>query len=166
MQSRHTLPGWYGLGYALEQFVAAGEPHSDRLALLQGMYSDWPFFRTVIDNAQMILGKADLTIAERYAELSPDPQVAASVFGLIRAENERTTRMICQVAQIPRLLDTMPVLRTAIDRRNPYIDPLSFIQVELLRRLRADPDGPNHNELEDAILLSISGLAAGLMNTG
>jgi phosphoenolpyruvate carboxylase len=179
MQSRHTLPGWYGLGYALEAFVEEertsavnsptsdlAPPASDRLALLQHMYTDWPFFTTVIDNAQMILGKADLNIAELYAELVPDPAVAAVVYSAVSEEYERTTRMICQVARIDTLLATSPVLQTAIARRNPYIDPLSYIQVELLRRLRAAPDGPDHTQLEDAILLSISGVAAGLMNTG
>ncbi|HWQ11549.1 MAG TPA: phosphoenolpyruvate carboxylase [Roseiflexaceae bacterium] len=187
MQSRHTLPGWYGLGYALETFVVEGDGRraagdgqapltssppaqrsaaEDRLALLQVMYNHWPFFRTVIDNAQMILGKADLHIAARYAELVPDPAIAEAIFSAISEEYERTTRMICQVARINRLLATSPVLQNAIARRNPYIDPLSFIQVELLRRLRADPQGAGHGELEDAILLSISGIAAGLMNTG
>jgi phosphoenolpyruvate carboxylase len=130
------------------------------------MYNHWPFFRTAIDNAQVILGKADLHIAERYAELVPDRAAAETVFRAVSDEYERTTRMICQVARIDRLLATSPVLQTAIARRNPYIDPLSYIQVELLRRLRANPDGPDHTELEDAILLSINGVAAGLMNTG
>jgi phosphoenolpyruvate carboxylase len=124
------------------------------------------FFRTMIDSAQMILGKADLRIAARYAELTPDPAVAARVYSAIQEEYERTTRMICQVAQIDELLAQSDVLRTSIARRNPYIDPMSFVQVELLRRLRADPAGPDHAALEDAILLSISGIAAGLKNTG
>ncbi|MFN8566223.1 MAG: phosphoenolpyruvate carboxylase [Kouleothrix sp.] len=169
MQSRHTLPGWFGLGYALEAFVAGERPeqeHGSKLALLQGMYANWMFFRTMIDSAQMILGKADLRIAARYAELTPDPAVAARVYSAIQEEYERTTRMICQVAQIDELLAQSDVLRTSIARRNPYIDPMSFVQVELLRRLRADPAGPDHAALEDAILLSISGIAAGLKNTG
>ena len=181
MQSRHTLPGWYGLGFALETFVrgqgsgvrdqGADSPDPrpltpDALGLLQEMYSNWPFFRTMIDNAQMILGKADLHIAERYAELVPEPEVAQAVFGQIRAEYERTRRMVCQVARIERLLDNTPVLQRSIVLRNPYVDPLSYIQVELLGRLRAAPDAPDHTALEDAILLSISGIAAGLKNTG
>jgi phosphoenolpyruvate carboxylase len=165
MQSRHTIPGWYGLGFALESFVQ--QPGSeDRLALLQEMYQRWAFFRSAIDNAQTILGKADLHIAERYAALVPEPAVAEAVFGAISAEYERTTRMICQVARIDRLLSNNPVLQNAIARRNPYIDPLSYMQVELLRRLRADPDGPERVAIEDAILMSISGIAAGLLNTG
>ena len=122
--------------------------------------------RAMIDNAQMILGKADLHIAERYAELAPEPRVAEAIFGAVRAEYERTSRMVCKVAKIRHLLDNSPVLQKSIARRNPYVDPLSYIQIELLRRLRTAPDGPDHTALEDVILLSISGIAAGLKNTG
>jgi phosphoenolpyruvate carboxylase len=163
MQSRHTLPGWYGLGFALEGFLADGE---GPLGLLTAMYERWPFFRTMIDSAQMILGKADLHIAARYAELCPDEAVRREIFGLISAEHERTKRMICEVAGVTELLEHAPVLRRSIALRNPYVDPLSYIQVELLDRLRAAPDGPAHAALEDAIMLSISGIAAGLKNTG
>jgi len=166
MQSRHTLPGWYGLGYALETFVSEGAATPNPLALLQQMYRDWPFFRSMIDSAQMILGKADLHVAERYAELTPDPEVAHEIFGAIKDEYARTCRLIAQVAMVDNLLDRSPVLQKSIARRNPYIDPMSYVQVELLRRLRADPEGPEHLVLEDAILLSISGIAAGLKNTG
>jgi phosphoenolpyruvate carboxylase len=202
MQSRHTLPGWYGLGFALERFISSGDAESSgqgdaearrqadsqarivnghnsplspglpvslssqRLELLQDMYANWMFFRSMIDSAQMILGKADLHIAERYAELTPDPTVAGRIFGEVQAEYERATRLICQVARIDQLLDRSPVLQRSIARRNPYIDPMSYVQIELLRRLRADPEGPEHAALEDAILLSISGIAAGLKNTG
>ncbi|HEU5097954.1 MAG TPA: phosphoenolpyruvate carboxylase [Roseiflexaceae bacterium] len=181
MQSRHTLPGWYGLGYALETFVAGDgswetgngsmppnpqPPTANPLALLQDMYAHWPFFRSMIDSAQMILGKADLHVAERYAELTPDQQVAREMFGAIKDEYVRASRLIPQIAKIDHLLDNSPVLQKSIARRNPYIDPMSYVQVELLRRLRADPEGPDHVGLEDAILLSISGIAAGLKNTG
>ncbi len=164
MQSRHTLPGWYGLGYALERFV--GESGAEAMELLQAMYAEWPFFSTMIDSAQMILGKADLHIASRYADLCLDAAVRGEIFGLIEAEHERTTRMICNVADVGELLEDQPVLRRSISLRNPYVDPMSYIQVELLERLRAAPEGPAHAALEDAIMLSISGIAAGLKNTG
>ena len=107
-----------------------------------------------------------LHIAERYAELVPDDAVGRAIFGTINEEYQRTSRMVCQVARIAHLLDNSPVLQRSIALRNPYVDPLSYIQIELLRRLRAAPEGPDHAELEDAILLSISGIAAGLKNTG
>jgi phosphoenolpyruvate carboxylase len=175
MQSRHTLPGWYGLGYALQSYInppdgvvprGAPETAAERLELLQEMYSNWAFFRTMIDNAQMILGKADMYIAEQYATLAPEPRIAEEIFGQIRAEYDRSVSAICDVAQVDELLGNSPVLQRSIARRNPYVDPLSFVQIELLRRLRADPDAENHAELEDVILLSISGIAAGLKNTG
>ncbi|MBC8162176.1 MAG: phosphoenolpyruvate carboxylase [Roseiflexaceae bacterium] len=180
MQSRHTLPGWFGLGYALDAYARGQESEirgqelisdprpliPDRLAMLQAMYKNWLAFRTIIDNAQMILGKADMHIARRYADLVPEPAIAAAVFSQIEDEYERAARMVKAVAQIDQLLDNIPVLKTSIARRNPYVDPLSYIQVELIKRLRNDPDGPQHAELEDAILCSISGIAAGLKNTG
>jgi phosphoenolpyruvate carboxylase len=163
MQSRHTIPGWYGIGSALESFVAGQDTN---VQLLREMYQHWPFFRTIVDNAQMILGKADLHIARRYAELVPDHAVAEQIFRTIEAEYQRAAYWVCQIVEAEQLLDKSPVLQRAIRRRNPYIDPLSFIQLSLLRRLRANPDQVDHAALEDAVLLSISGLAAGLLNTG
>jgi phosphoenolpyruvate carboxylase len=164
MQSRHTLPGWYGLGFALERFAEEGGDAA--LALLKAMYARWPFFRTMIDFAQLIVGKADLHIAARYAELCPDRAAREAVFGRIQAEHERTTRMICNVADIGEVLERSPVLLRSIARRNPYVDPLSYLQVELLERLRREPEGEARAALEDAIMLGISGIAAGLKNTG
>jgi phosphoenolpyruvate carboxylase len=163
MQNRHTLPGWYGIGYALEQYLGQ-EP--SRMDLLQQMYRSWPFFHTIIDNAQMILGKADMQIARRYTALVPDQALAQRIFGAVEEEYTRASQLICQIVGSARLLDSMPILQRAIHRRNPYIDPLSYIQIELLERLRADPNQPDHAALEDAVLLSINGLAAGLLNTG
>ena len=185
MQSRHTLPGWFGLGSALEAFVdgaTKGDPDDDgrrssappppgsagaeRLALLRQMYSEWPFFRTLLDNAQLIIAKADMGIARRYAELVADQALAERVFGTIREEYERTRRLICLVAEVDDVLDAQPVLQRAIRQRNPYVDPLSYIQIELLRRLRAGPPEAEQEALETAVLMSINGIAAGLKNTG
>ena len=138
MQSRHTLPGWYGLGFALERFAAEHEAQEDEaLALLQAMYRGWPFFQTMIDSAQMILGKSDLAIAACYAELCTDREAREAIFGLIQAEHQRTSRMILRVAGVGELLERAPVLRKSIAQRNPYVDPMSYIQVDLLERLRA-----------------------------
>ncbi|MBC8076211.1 MAG: phosphoenolpyruvate carboxylase, partial [Chloroflexales bacterium] len=163
MQSRYTLPGWYGLGIALEDFLAGD---AARAALLQEMYSRWPFFTTLIDNVQMILAKADMLVARQYADLVEDAQLREEIFGTIAAEYERTVRLVCQVTRVDVLLGNKPILQRSIARRNPYVDPLSAIQVELLCRLRAAPDAPDHAATEAAILLSINGIAAGLRNTG
>ncbi|HYF63495.1 MAG TPA: phosphoenolpyruvate carboxylase, partial [Herpetosiphonaceae bacterium] len=162
MQSRVTLPGWYGLGSALDAYVA----DAGGLETLREMYHSWPFFSTIIDNAQMILAKADMDIAERYAALVPDQALAGEIFGTIRAEYELTVARLCEVAQIDEVLASQPILGRSIKQRNPYVDPLSFVQIELLRRLRADPEGAEHQSIEDAMLLSINGIAAGLKNTG
>jgi phosphoenolpyruvate carboxylase len=162
MQSRHTLPGWYGLGTAVEQYLA--EDRDERLALLQTMYREWPFWKTTLDNAQMVLAKADLHIAERYASLVEDEQVRARMWQLIADEYRRTERAVCTVAGTDRLLDHAPTLQRSIRRRNPYVDPLSYIQVALLRRLRATQE--NDPMLEQTVLLTVNGIAAGLRNTG
>jgi phosphoenolpyruvate carboxylase len=163
MQSRHTLPGWYGLGHALSRFAAE---EAGALALLQEMEERWPFFRTMLESAQMILGKSDLHIAARYAELCPDRALGRAVFGAIEAEHALARRMICLVTGAEEILEHAPVVRRSIALRNPYVDPMSYLQVELLGRLRAAPAGPERAALEDAVMLSIAGIAAGLKNTG
>jgi phosphoenolpyruvate carboxylase len=168
MQSRHTIPGWYGLGSALAAFVDDGDPATsdERLTLLRRMYAEWPFFRTLLGNAQMILVKADLGIARLYADLVPDRQLGDTIYAEIAAEHQRSVQMIRAVAQVDDLLDDVPVLKRSISARNPYIDPLSYIQVELLRRLRGDVAEDEQDALELAVLMSINGIAAGLKNTG
>ncbi len=164
MQSRHTIPGWYGLGTALEQFCTQNS--TEGIELLQHMYREWLFFTTLIDNAQMILSKADMRIARSYADLVSDRALSERIFEKITDEHDRTVRLILQVTGQNELLSNTPILQLSIDRRNPYIDPLSAIQVELLRRLRATPEDASTAELREAVLLSINGIAAGLKNTG
>lgn len=167
MQSRHTLPGWYGLGTALASYAGKDE---QRLSCLRQMYEEWPFFRSTLDNAQMILSKADIHVASIYAGLVLDPHVRSTVWPRIREEYERTREWVVRVAGLEQLLDNTPVLQRAIRLRNPYVDPLSYIQVALLRRLRELPLGDGHeaerNALLNTIFLSINGIAAGLQNTG
>lgn len=160
MQSRHTLPGWYGLGSAVADFL--GE-HGGELATLQEMYRCWPFWRTLIDNAQMILAKADLTIARLYADLVRDPALADQVFQRVEQEYHASVACICRITGQAELLDQVPVLKQSIQRRNPYVDALSFIQLVLLKRIRS---GEKDEELITAVQESINGIASGLKNTG
>jgi phosphoenolpyruvate carboxylase len=161
MQSRHTLPGWYGLGSAVSDYLTR---HGGTFAELRTMYQRWPFWRTFIDNAQMVMAKADLTIARLYADLVEDAGLAQRIFDRIAAEYQRTVEVILNVTGQSMLLEQVPVLRTSIERRNPYVDPLSFIQLVLLQRLRA-AEHPSE-ELLTAVLESINGVASGLKNTG
>lgn len=161
MQSRHTLPGWYGFGSAVGDLLL---DHGADISLLQEMYRGWPFWRTMIDNTQMILAKADLTIARLYADLVPDAKLADAIFGQIEQEYQTTVSFICKITGHSRLLDNFPLLQRSIDRRNPLVDPLSFIQMVLLERLRsAIHPAP---ELLTAVLESINGIASALKNTG
>lgn len=164
MQSRHVLPGWYGVGEALEAYVM-GE---GELSRLQEMYREWTFFRDVVDNAQVALGKADMGIARLYAGLVEDTALRDEVYSHVVSAFERTRRWILEVSEQRALLDNQPTLQRAIRFRDPYVDPLNFIQVALLRRLRAldDPEGPEAAPLLNAIFLTINGIAAGLKNTG
>ncbi len=161
IQSRHTLPGWYGLGGALEEELAA-RPES--LPTLQAMYERWPLWRTAIDNAQMILAKADMTIARLYADLVQDAALGERLYERIAAEFARSVHWVCAITQQSELLERTPVLQRSIRRRNPYVDPLSFIQLVLIRRLRAG--GEPKESLLAGVLESVNGIAAGLKNTG
>ncbi|WP_020473404.1 phosphoenolpyruvate carboxylase [Zavarzinella formosa] len=163
MQSRHTLPGWFGLGSAVTEFL---KTHPNGLAMLRDMYARWPFWRTLIDNAQMILAKADMVIARLYADLVSQPEIAERIYGQIAAEYRSAVDAVCQITGQTELLEKSPVLQTSIDRRNPYVDPLSFIQLVLLQRLRSGADGPSRDELITGVLESINGVASGLKNTG
>ncbi len=167
MQSRFNLPGWYGLGVALDAGnTTAGAV--DRSRLYRDMYSGWPFFRALLDNAEMSLLKADLGIAALYADLVPDRDLAARIFNLIRDEYHRTCEAIFAATGHSDLMEADPVIQNSVDRRNPYVDPLNYLQVEMLRRLRAlpDPDSPTADTLRDVIVFTINGIAAGLRNTG
>ncbi len=160
MQSRFNLPGWYGLGAGLE----VGSSGVD----LREMYAKWPFFTAMIDNAEMSLLKADMGIASRYAQLVSDEALRERIFGRIRDEYERTCRSVLAITGHQALMDADPIIQRSVERRNPYVDPLNFIQIELLRRLREDPALPpvESDRLREAMVLTINGIAAGLRNTG
>jgi phosphoenolpyruvate carboxylase len=163
MQSRFNLPGWFGLGTALEQ--AAEAPGG--MELLRAMHRDWPFFRLLIDNTQLTLGKADLGIARVYSGLVADEELRERIFARIAAEFRRTEKWVLAVAGRDRILGGEPVLANSIRLRNPYIDPLNHLQVEMLRRLRQDRLTPaERREVRRVIELTVNGIAAGLKNTG
>jgi phosphoenolpyruvate carboxylase len=160
-QSRHGLPGWFGLGSALDGELA----EAGGRGRLRAMYRGWPFFRSVLDNAQLSLGKADRAVARLYDGLARAP-VRASVFPRVAGEWERTLHGLRAVTE-GDLLDGSPVLKRSIRLRNPYVDPLSFLQVTLLsRRESLAEESPARAELERVLALSINGVAAGLQNTG
>jgi phosphoenolpyruvate carboxylase len=157
-QARINLPAWYGLGTAL-----ASTADAVGLDELRDMRRSWPFFSALLSNAEMACAKADLAIARRYAELCEDEEIRERVWSAIADEFERTTRLLARIDGGDGLLSREPVLRDSIARRNPFVDPLSYVQIELLRRIRADGDD---GELARASLHTLNGIASGLRNTG
>ena len=167
MQSRAIIPSWYGVGHAFEHYCSLDDCEGEGVERLQTMYRDWPFFRTLITNVELDLAKADMGIAEQYAGLVRDEALRAAIFGEIAAEHARACRMVCAITGQDHLLSANPVMRRSIDRRNPYVDPLSFIQVALLRDLReTDPDSAAYDSLLQGIMETVNGIAAGMKTTG
>jgi phosphoenolpyruvate carboxylase len=160
-QSRAGLPGWYGLGSALAGW--AGDDDA-AWAELGTMYHEWRFFRVLIDNAQLSMRQADMPIAEVYAGLA-DPETRQAVFAAILEEHRRTEAALLRVTGQRDLLDNELWLQRSIQLRNPYIDPMNYIQVALLSRWR-DASGMEAEALRESVLLSVNGVAAGLRNTG
>jgi phosphoenolpyruvate carboxylase len=164
MQSRHALPSWYGLGTALRAFADGAPENRSRL---RAMYGEWPFFQALIDNAAMALAKADMAIAREYAARVADRRLAGEIFGRVEAEWRLSREMVLAVTGQGELLDTAPDLQHFIRVRNPYVDPLSYIQVGLLGKLRRGESTEEDQEWAmAAVLVSINGIAAGLKNTG
>ena len=165
-QCRMALPGWCGFGSAIEAFLAGGE-RAGRVDLLQRMHKQWPFFRTLLSNLDMVLAKSDLRIATRYVELVEDKAVARRIFAALKAEWQRTHDALSLITGEAERLQSNPALARSIAHRFPYLDPLNHLQVELLRRYRNRRDGQEGVErLQRGIHLSINGIAAGLRNTG
>jgi phosphoenolpyruvate carboxylase len=165
MQSRFNFPGWFGLGSALESMLRRGPRARERL---RAMHAGWPFFQTLVDNAQLTMRKADMGIASLYAGLVDNARVRRRILGVLEAEFARTERAILKVTGQRRLLGREPVLLRSVELRNPYIDPLNFIQVEMIRRLRAaaDAQSPEAQAVRAVIELTINGISGGLKNTG
>jgi phosphoenolpyruvate carboxylase len=164
-QSRHTLPAWYGMGSAIEAWLKL---HPDEgLDKLQKMYSDWPFFNAMISNTQMALFKSDMQTARYYADLCDNQQMADKIFHMICNEHEKIMRYALKIPQSERLLSSEPTLELSLTRREPYLDPLGYIQINLLRKYRAGSSDPQLcEEWKGALLSSINAIAAGMRNTG
>ena len=164
-QCRLTLPGWYGFGSAVEQFL--GQPatgaRKDPLSQLQQMYRQWPFFRTLLSNIDMVLAKSDLALASRYAELVSDARLRKKIFSAIELEWQRTAKVLSLITGDNERLANNEALQRSIRHRFPYIDPLHHLQVELIRRFRL---GQTDERIRRGIHISINGIAAGLRNTG
>jgi phosphoenolpyruvate carboxylase len=160
MQSRHAVPAWFGVGYALERFAAKG---SAQQQLLASMKRESPLFSDLIRNVELAMAKADLTIARMYADLVEDAKLRERVWLVLVEEFERTRRAILSLTGEHQILEDNAVLSRSIRLRNPYVDPMSLIQVDLLRRKRA---GNGSDELNYALGATINGIAAGLHNTG
>lgn len=165
-QCRLTIPGWFGFGSGVEQFLAsAGTPaaRKERVALLRRMYAQWPFFRTLLSNMDMVLAKSDLALASRYAELVGDRKLRQKVFSMIDTEWHRTSDALTLITGAKQRLEGNAEMQRSVRHRFPYIDPLHHLQVELMRRYRAGEGG---ERLQRGIHISINGVAAGLRNTG
>ena len=157
-QSRQIIPGWFGVGTALEKASQRGSGD-----IVNEMYAEWSFFQTLVSNVEMALVKTDMSIAERYVEALVDPALH-HIFHTIRSEFERTVKHVLAITRQSHLLDRSPVLQRTLDVRAPYIDPLNYLQISLLARHRS---GQSMDPLEErALLLTINGIAAGLKNTG
>ena len=188
-QCRLGLPGWCGFGSGVQAFLEGADTSADgasvgkgkgkgkvddapareaRVPLLRRMYRQWPFFRTLLSNLDMVLAKTDLGLAQRYAELVEDRKSGRRIFALLQAEWQRTSDALTLITGESTRLQSNPALARSLEHRIPYLDPLNHLQVELLRRYRqrdADDD-PQVERVRRGIHLSINGLAAGLRNTG
>ena len=154
-QARVMLPGWYGVGQALEEFEDRG--------LLKEMAEAWPFFQTTLDNVEMVLAKSNMAIAQRYVTLVQDAELAARIFGRISSGWSATHDRLLEITGQTQLLDKNPVLNASIRLRLPYIEPLNLLQVELLKRHRA---GETDGRVREGIQLSINAVATALRNSG
>jgi phosphoenolpyruvate carboxylase len=159
-QARQTLPGWYGLGSALKETISS----DNKLKIMQGMYRDWPFFRTLINNSEMGLAKSEQTIARDYSTLCKDEVIRNRIFDRINQEYLTSCEMIMKITGYEEMLEEEPELALSLKRRNPYLDPINYIQVILLQRYRENDD--DENKWLDPLLRSINAISNGVRNTG
>jgi phosphoenolpyruvate carboxylase len=163
-QSRQTLPAWYGIGTALEQYRLENPANTETLRQL---YRDWPFLRTLLGKTQMSLAKSEMHIAKGYAGLCENPETGSHIYGLIEAEYQRTIKQVLEIAGANHLLEEDPMLAVSLSRRNTYLDPLNHLQISLLKRLREHAEAPGEqNPWTTVLLRTINAIAAGMRNTG
>ncbi|MDB5775834.1 MAG: phosphoenolpyruvate carboxylase [Herbaspirillum sp.] len=168
-QCRLLLPGWYGFGSAVGEWLDEdGASRAKKLTILRAMYKEWPFFEALLSNMDMVLAKTDLAVASRYAELVADKKLRKTIFQRLSDEHERTTAFLNAITGVKDRLAGNPLLARSIKNRFPYLDPLNHLQVELLKRHRADAKTGRVTEARAlrGIHLTINGIAAGLRNTG
>ena len=157
-QSRHGLPGWFGLGTALEALIA-----DEGIDRVHALYRDWPFFQALVDNAQIALIRSDMDVAAEYAKLA-EPELR-SIFDAIVAEHRRTVAMVLQVTGEKAIMEAWPTIAATVRRRNPYVDLVSHAQVTLMQRLRATA-GEERERIRRVLFVTINGIAAGLQTAG
>ena len=162
-QSRHLISAWYGVGHALKTFIDS-EP--DGLAQLRTMYRRWPFFRMLLDNAELSLAKTDLGIARQYAALVESDEVRKKIFGMIEDEHAQSVAMMLAVCERKQLLENQPVLAQSIRLRNPYVDPLNYLQIRFLSIWRKADESGRTEHLRRLLALTVQGVAAGMKSTG
>jgi phosphoenolpyruvate carboxylase len=162
-QSRHLLSAWYGVGSALTDF---SKQTPDGLDQLRKMYRRWPFFRALLDNAEVSLAKTDLGIARQYAALVESAEVRKKIFGLIEEEYARSVAMVLAINERKQLLENQPTLAHSIRLRNPYVDPLNYLQLRFLRVWRQAPEAQRTEQLRRLLALTVKGVAAGMKSTG
>ena len=160
-QCRLMLPGWYGFASAVESWIAKNPDKG--MAFLQELYREWPFFRMLLSNMDMVLAKSSIAIASRYAELVPDVELRDKIFSRIKTEWHACIELLLKIMGQDRLLQGNPLLERSVRQRFPYLDPLNHVQVELLKEHRAQ--NPDEQVLR-GIQITINGISAGLRNTG
>lgn len=162
-QCRLLLPGWYGVGSAIHQYLQEPSSRASRLAILKDMHAHWPIFNTLINNLDMVLAKTDLIVARHYAHMMENQTLREAIFSRIEQEHQRTTDAVNMLLGSTERLANQPVLAKSIRERLPYLDPLNHLQVDMIQRYRS---GDTDEKLKWAIPLTINGIAAGLRNTG
>ena len=158
------MPAWYGMGSALTKYASDNDPD---WSLLRYLYQNWSFFRGTVDNAELALAKADLSIAQRYESLVSDTEVGQIISDKLRREFEQTCDAVLKLTQRGELLEGISWLNRSIDERDPYVDPLNLVQVDLLHKISSSSTEANQTDLYQTLLRqSIQSIAAGMRTTG